>query len=131
MAGEETQKIIDQYPKIGEASSDNYAGIPDIWGRPNCGDVHEPVVEYYCPQEDADSVKTNPCPRLPLSEWPWVITVYALVIVPFAAAVVGIHFWARQSLDRFAVIALTSFVAIFVVVPAILAMWDWLKPKAP
>jgi len=131
MAGEETQKIIDQYPKVREASSDNYAGIADTWGRPSCGDIHEPVVEYYCPQEDADSVKTNPCPRLPSSEWPWVIAAYALVIVPFVAAVVGIHSWARQSLDRFAIITLGSFVMLFVVVPAILATWDWLKPKAP
>ena len=131
MAGEETQKIIDQYPKVREASSDNYAGIRDIWRHPNCSDIGEPIVQYYRPQEDADSVKTNPCPRLPPSEWPWVITAYALIIVPIVAAVVGIHFWARQSLDRVAIIALGSFMVLLIGVPAILATWNWLKPKAP
>ncbi len=129
MAGEETQKVIGQYPEIGELYSDKYVAIPEIWRCPHCGDVHEAIVEYYCPQEEADSVKTNPSPPLPLSDWPWVVTAYAIVIVPSVAAVAGISFWARQSLDRFAIIAISSFVVLFVGVPAVLATWDWIKEK--
>ena len=130
MAGEETQKVIGQYPKVGELYSDNYMDIPDIWRCPYCGEVHEAIVEYYRPEE-ADGVKINPCPPLPLSDWPWVIAAYAIVVVPFVAAVVGIFLWARQNLDRFQVIAISSLVIIFVVVPAVLATWDWIKEKSP
>jgi len=131
MTDEEMQKTMDQYPKIGEPYPDDYVGIPDIWRCSYCGDIHEGIDEGYCPAEEADGVKTDPCPPLTLSEWPWVIAAYAIVVVPFVAAVVGISFWARQSLDRFAIIAISSFVVIFVGVPATLATWDWIKEKAP
>jgi hypothetical protein len=105
--------------------------IPDIWRCPCCGDVHEAIVEYYRPEEEADGVKISPCPPRPLSDWPWVIAAYAIVVVPFVAAVVGISFWARQNLDRSAIIALSILVMIFLGVPVILATWDWIKERAP
>lgn len=51
MAGEKTQKIIDQEPKIGDPYSDNHATIPDIWRWPYGGEVHEAIEDGYCPQE--------------------------------------------------------------------------------
>jgi len=101
MAGEQTQEIIDRYPKIGEPCSDNCVSIPDIWPWPYCGDVDEGIEEVFCTEEETDALKINPRPLHPLSDsfsdWLWVITAYAIVIVPFVAAVIGIFFWARQN----------------------------------
>ena len=97
MAGEQTRQITDPYSKIGESYSDNYAGIPDIWPWPYCGDVEEGIEEGFCTEEKTDVLKIIPSPPHPLSDWFWVIAAYAIVVVPFVAAVIRIFFWARQN----------------------------------
>ena len=103
MAGKQTRQITDPYPKIGESYSDNYAGIPDIWPWPYCGDVEEGIEEGFCTEEKTFAVQINSRPQQALSssvsDWFWVITVYAIVIVPFVAAVIGIFFWANHNLN--------------------------------
>lgn len=103
MAGEQTRQITDPYPKIGESYSDNYAGIPDIWPWPYCGDVDEGMEEGFCTEEETIAPIINLRPLHPLSssfsEWLLVITAYAIVIVPFVGAVIGIFFWASRNLD--------------------------------
>jgi len=97
MAGEQTQETIDRYPKIGGPYSDNDVGISDIWPWPYCGDVDEGIEEGFCTEEKTDGVTIIPRPPHPLSDWLWVIAAYAIVVVPFVAAVIRIFFWARQN----------------------------------
>ncbi len=103
MAGKRTKEIIGQYPKISGLSSNNCVNIPDIWPWPYSGDIHEEIEEGFCSEEQIDDVVIKPRPLHPLSEslseWLLVITVYALVIVPFIAAVIGIFFWTHQNLN--------------------------------
>jgi hypothetical protein len=103
MAGKRTKEIIGQYPTISGLSSNNYGSFSDIWPWPYCGDILEEIEEGFCSEEEIDSLKIHlPSPHPladSLSEWLWVVTAYALVIVPFVAAVIGIFFWARQNLD--------------------------------
>ena len=129
MAGEKTQKIIDQVPVIDEPYSDNSQGSADIWHWPYGGDVQEGIEAGACPEEEADGVKMTLHPPLPASNRPWVITAYAIVVVPLIAAVAGIFSLARHNLDRFGILALTIPVMLFVAVPAVLAMWGWIRQK--
>ena len=68
MAGEKTQKIIDQVPVI-EPYGDNVEGTADIWHWPYGVDAQEGIEAAACPEEP-DGDKAAPHQPLAASNWP-------------------------------------------------------------